>query len=109
MGMERVLSAAEIVPPKTKLLYLAYLGEEAKKAGLELAAFFRANGVECLIEYKDRGMKAHFGRANKLGAAWVLIVGDNELASGRFGLKDMATGRQLDGPREELLSFLRQS
>jgi histidyl-tRNA synthetase len=109
MGMERVLSASEVVPPKTKLLYLAYLGEEAKKAGLGLAAFFRVNGIECLVEYKDRGMKAHFGRANKLGAAWVLIVGDNELQSGRFGLKDMATGRQLDGPREELLSFLLQS
>jgi histidyl-tRNA synthetase len=108
MGMERVLSVAEIVPPKTKLLYLAYLGEEAKKAGLELANFFRTNGVECLVEYKDRGMKAHFGRANKLGAAWVLIVGDNELQTGRFGLKDMATGRQSEGPRDDLLALLLQ-
>jgi histidyl-tRNA synthetase len=106
MGMERVLAAAEVATPPRKILYLAYLGDEAKKAGLELARFFRANGVECLVEYKDRGMKAHFGRANKLGAAWVLIVGDNELATGRFGLKDMASGRQVDGTREELLALL---
>jgi histidyl-tRNA synthetase len=108
MGMERVLSAAEIAAPPRRILYLAYLGDEAKKTGLELARFFRANGVECLVEYKDRGMKAHFGRANKLQAAWVLIVGENEIKAGRFGLKDMASGRQVDGAREELLELLRQ-
>lgn len=109
MGIERVLSMAEIAAPKRTLVYLAYLGGEAKMAGLELARWLRSNGVECLVEYKDRGMKAHFGRANKLGADWVLIVGENEMKSGRFALKNMATGRQVDGPREELLALLRAS
>jgi len=109
MGMERVLSIAELAPPKRKFLYLAYLGDEAKKAGLEMARYFRANGVECLVEFKDRGMKAHFGRANKLQAAWVLIVGGDEMKKGRFGLKEMATGRQVEGAREELLAFLREN
>ncbi len=107
MGMERVLAVAELAPGKRKSLYLAYLGEEAKKAGLELARFLRANGVECLVEFKDRGMKAHFGRANKLDAAWVLIVGEDEMKKSRFGLKEMATGRQVDGTRDELLAILR--
>ena len=107
MGMERVLSIARIASRKHTPLYLAYLGDEAKKTGLELARYFRANGVECLIEFKDRGMKAHFGRANKLEAAWVLVVGDDEMKKGRFGLKEMATGRQVDGTREELLGLLR--
>jgi histidyl-tRNA synthetase len=91
------------------MLYVAYLGDAAKRAGLALARFFRASGVECLIEFKDRGMKAHFGRANKLQAAWVLIVGEDEMAKGRFGLKVMATGRQIEGAREELLAILRES
>ncbi len=108
MGMERVLSVAAIAPTPKKTLYLAYLGDEAKRAGLELARFLRGSGVECLVEYKDRGMKAHFGRANKLQAAWVLIVGENEIKAGRFGLKDMASGRQIDGTREELLALLRK-
>ena len=109
MGIERALAAAEIALPARRALYLAALGEEAGKAGLELARFFRASGVECLVEFKDRGMKAHFGRANKLKAAWVLIVGEDELKKGRFGLKDMATGGQVDGTREELLEFLRKN
>ena len=107
MGMERVLAVAGLAPAKRKSLYLAYLGDEAKKTGLELARFLRANGVECLVEFKDRGMKAHFGRANKLEAAWVLIVGEDEMKKGRFGLKEMATGRQVDGTRDELLAILR--
>jgi histidyl-tRNA synthetase len=106
MGIERVLASAEIAVPKRKMVYLAYLGEAAKTAGLELARWLRANGVACLVEYKDRGMKAHFGRANKLQADWVLIIGENEMKSGRLALKDMATGRQVDGPREELLALL---
>ncbi len=108
MGMERVLSIAELTPPKRKSLYLAYLGGEARTAGLELARYFRTNGVECLVEFKDRGMKAHFGRANKLQATWVLIVGEDEMKKGRFGLKEMATGRQVEGAREELLAILRE-
>ena len=107
MGMERVLSVAELPPEKKRFLYLAYLGPDAKKAGLDLARFFRRNGVECLVEFKDRGMKAHFARASKLEAAWVLIVGDDELCKGRFGLKDMATGRQVEGTQDELLAALR--
>jgi histidyl-tRNA synthetase len=109
MGMERVLAVADLTPPARRTLYLAYLGEEAKKAGQELARFFRASGVACLVEFKDRGMKAHFGRANKLGAAWVLVVGEDEIRKGRFGLKDMAGGRQVEGTREELLAFLREN
>jgi histidyl-tRNA synthetase len=109
MGIERVLSVAEIAVPARKVLYVAYLGEEAKKTGLTLASRFRASGVECLIEFKERGMKAHFGRANKLQAAWVLIVGDDEMAKGRFGLKEMGSGRQLEGTPDDLLALVRES
>ena len=107
MGVERLVSVLDFSPEKPKFLYLAYLGEEAKTAGIKLARFFRRHGVECLVEFKDRGMKAHFGRAGKLGAAWVLIVGDEELRKGRFGLKDMSTGRQVEGTRDELLEAVR--
>ncbi|HSA95351.1 MAG TPA: histidine--tRNA ligase [Acidobacteriota bacterium] len=109
MGIERVLSVAEIAVPARKVLYVAYLGDEAKKKGLTLARYFRANGVECLVEFKERNMKAHFGRANKLQAAWVLVVGEDEMAKGRFGLKEMATGRQFEGPPDDLLARVRES
>jgi len=101
------------VVPKTELkeqfLYLAYLGDEAKKAGMALAHFLRREGVECLMEYKERGLKSQMSRANKLGATWVLIVGENEVKKGRYQLKNMATGRQEEWSQKEILDVIRET
>ncbi len=106
MGMERTLSAVPLPREKRKVLYVAALGTEAKKKGMELARFYRSRGIETLIEFKDRGMKALLGRASKLGASWTLVLGDEELRNGRFGLKDMSSGRQVEGTEEEILEIL---
>jgi len=85
------------------------LGDEAKKAGMALAHFLRREGVECLMEYKERGLKSQMSRANKLGAAWVLIVGENEVKKGRYQLKNMATGRQEEWSQKEILDVIRKT
>ncbi len=107
LGIERLLATVEIPVPPRKTLYIAWLDEPARREALKTARFFRRQGVETLIEYKDRGMKAHFSRANRLKAEWVLTIGDQELRSGRFGLKDMAAGSQHEGTPEELLARLK--
>ncbi len=107
MGIERLLSIIDIAVEKRPFVYIAFLGEAGKKAGLETSRFLRRNGVEVMIEYKDRGMKAHFGRAGKVRADWVLIIGEEELQHGRYGLKEMASGRQLEGTPGELLAYLK--
>jgi histidyl-tRNA synthetase len=108
VGMERLISVVPFKAEREKFLYLAYLGEEAKEAGMELARFLRSEGVECLIEYKDRGLKSHLGRANKLRARWVVMIGEDELKSGRFKLKDMKTGDQQDTTRDDILKHIRK-
>jgi len=108
VGMERLISVVPFNAEKEKLLYLAYMGEEAKKAGMELARFLRREGVECLIEYKDRSLKSHLSRANKLGASWVVIIGEDELKSGILKLKDMETGGQYDTTRDDILKSIRK-
>jgi len=109
MGMERLLSVAEPRPVQPKVLYLAYLGDEAKKAAMKLARTFRRASIECLLEFKDKGLKAHMARANKLGASWVLIAGENELRTGRYPLKDMASGVQTEGTPEEIIKAIQKS
>ena len=108
VGMERLISVVPFKAEKEKFLYLAYLGEEAKKAGMELARFLRSEGVGCLIEYKDRGLKSHLSRANKLRARWVVMIGEDELKSGMFKLKDMETGDQQDTTRDDILKHIRK-
>ncbi len=103
MGMERILSVARIPRKKRHFLYVAALGPEAMKKGMQLARMFRGRGIEVLLEFKERGMKALLSRASKLEAAWTLVIGEEELKRGRFGLKEMSSGRQTEGTPEEIL------
>ncbi|MHB8054896.1 MAG: histidine--tRNA ligase [Candidatus Aminicenantales bacterium] len=105
-GVERLIAMLELKPAPRKFVYVVHAGDAAKAKAVELARFFRAGGVEILIEFAERGFKSQFGRANKLGAAWVLIIGEDELAKGEFLLKDMAAGTQTAGSPEALLIAL---
>jgi histidyl-tRNA synthetase len=109
MGLERLISVVPFKEKKENFLYLAYLGDEAKRAGMALVRSLRKEGVECLIEYKERSLKAQLGRANKLGASWVLIIGEEEVKKGKYNLKDMATGLQVEGTKEEILETVKKS
>ncbi len=106
MGLERLLTVVPKAKLKEQFLYLAYLGDEAKEAGMALAQYLRREGVECLMEYKDKGLKSQMSRANKLGATWVLIVGENEVKKGRYQLKNMDTGRQEEWSQKEILDVI---
>jgi len=108
-GMERLISVVNFKEKKEKFLYLASLGDEARKAGTELARFFRHEGVECLVEYKDRSLKSQLSRASKLGATWVLIVGEDEVKRQSYQLKEMTTGIQKEKTKEQILKTIQDS
>jgi histidyl-tRNA synthetase len=48
-------------------------------------------------------------RANKLGASWVLIIGEEEIKEGKYKLKNMASGLQVKGTQGEILKIIRES
>lgn len=109
LGMERLLSLLKFKKENRKFLYLAYLGEEAKKTGMELARQLRRQGVECLIEFKERSLKSQLSRANKLEATWVIIIGEEEIKKKKYKIKDMASGLQREGDKEEILKIIKKS
>lgn len=109
MGLERLLSVANLKKEADAFLYLVYMGDEAKKEAIKLARYFRQQGVECLLEFKDRGLKNQLGRASKLGAAWVLIIGEEEIKKQRYQLKEMKTGAQKEAGKEDILQILHKS
>jgi len=109
MGLERLISVVPFTEEKGKFLYLVYLGDESERAGMKVVHFLRREGVECLIEYKERSMKSQMSRANKLGAAWALIIGEEEVKKRKYNLKNMATGLQMEGTQEEILKIIRES
>jgi histidyl-tRNA synthetase len=109
VGMERLLS---LVPSDEKpdiFVYFVTLGEKARKAGMELARAIRRKGVECLIEYKHRSLRNQMSRADKLGATWTLIIGEEEVEKNEYQLKRMDSGDQKACSREELLKIFSRS
>jgi histidyl-tRNA synthetase len=111
MGLERVLLAvadpAESYEP-TLALFIAALGAEARRFALPLAHRLRLAGIRTEVEHRETGLKAQLKRADKLKARLALLVGENELKSGKLALKDLATGQQHEVSAEDLESRIHQ-
>lgn len=83
-------------------LFVAPLGEAAEAEAASLARQLRARGV--CVEVSPAGrLKRLLDLANRLGARFTLIVGDEEIAAGKYALKEMNTGEQQLVSREQLL------
>jgi histidyl-tRNA synthetase len=88
-------------------LFIIGLGEEAEKKAFSWACDLRKSGFWVETDYGSKGLKAQLRRADRLGASRVLIVGDNELASGKALLKDMGRKEQRPVNLEDLLNTLK--
>ncbi len=95
IGLERVLDCLpEDPPPGVDLFVLVPSSEaEATAAGLLLEA--RRAGLRADLDPRAGSMKSQMKRAHKLGASYVLILGQEELASGQVAVKDMSEGGQV--------------
>jgi histidyl-tRNA synthetase len=87
-------------------LYLAFMGEQAFKRALEIARSLRHRGHACYVEFSQGSLKSQMRQANKLRADHVLIIGDNELAQGRYAIKSLRDSRQWEVTDQELLDYL---
>jgi len=97
-GMERlVLAMGEAARPSDETdVLIVGLGDAGFRHAVGLAQSLRARGVSVVMPTIERPLAAQLKRAERLGARFALFVGDGEIASGRFGLKNLATGEQVD-------------
>ena len=98
-GIERLLMVQDILninnADKGKdLIYLVSLGDDARKANIELAGQLRYNKFNVALEVENRSMKAQMRSANNSGAKFVVIRGDNELAENCAVIKNMTDGTE---------------
>jgi histidyl-tRNA synthetase len=82
------------------------MGEAAKREAFRLAMAFRTRGVAADCDHMNRSFKAQFKFADRIGSRYVVILGDNELQSGLWKYKDMATGLEVTLPQDKLLAEL---
>jgi len=103
MGLERLLLLLDQQPnaypqPKRCDLYIAPLGEQAAAKAAQLACQLRQEGFRCEYDVMGKSAKAQMKYANKLAARFTLVLGENELQSGKAKLKNMDDGgeREVD-------------
>jgi histidyl-tRNA synthetase len=77
-------------------VYCVPLGDAAKSALVRLAGALRAAGVRVDLAYGDRGLKGAMRAADRSGARLALVAGDRDVDAGTVGVKDLATGEQVD-------------
>lgn len=97
LGLERLIMVLENTDalkaqPERTDVYLAALGDRAAEYVPVLAASLRAEGVKTEFDLMGRGLKAQMKYADKCGARFTVVIGDNELDKGAAALKDMASG-----------------
>jgi len=87
-------------------IFFALLGDDAQR-GMRPAIFaLRRQGIRIEIDYSGGGLKKQMGLADKLGAPYTLIVGENELKTGQAILRNMADKSQTELPLSELIQTL---
>ncbi len=101
MGLERLLLVmqkqnCDFMQDKTCDLYFATMGEASVNKALCLTRAARDEGFFVEYDLVERGLKPQMKYADKIGAKFVVVLGDNEIESGKAKLKNMATGEQTD-------------
>lgn len=101
MGLERLLmvmdkQGIEIPDFNECKLYIAAMGESANEKSFELANALRECGMEVQIDIVGRGLRAQMKYADKIGAKYSMVIGDNELEQNKATVKNMNTGKQYE-------------
>ena len=101
MGLERLqlvmeAQGCEFPEPAKPDLFIAALGEKAKLKAVEIAKDMRDEGFSVVYDLNDRGLRAQMKYADKLGAKFNVVLGDNEVEERTAKLKNMATGEAND-------------
>ena len=88
-------------------VYIAWMGEHAYAAAIRAAKDLRNAGFSVELPPLEQKFGKALGQADKLGAKYALILGDNEVSEALWTIKTLSTGEQQKLPEPELLQFLR--
>ena len=83
------------------------MGEKAYATAIRAAENLRAAGLRIELPPAEQKFGKALGQADKLRARYALILGDNEVASGQWTLKTLATGEQIKLAESHLVDFLK--
>ncbi len=99
LGLERAMlllegQGVQIPEGEPLAVYFIALGEQAEKEVVKLLYQLRRQGISAEKDYTGRKMKTQMKSADRLGARFAAILGENELVNGEINLKSLGTGEQ---------------
>ena len=113
IGEDRLIlslqEAGKTPAPQGRDVYIAWMGEKAYAMAVRVAKNLRAAGLSVELPPVEQKFGKALGQADKLGARYALILGDNEVSSGEWTLKTLATGEQAKFKEADLLDHLRKA
>ena len=111
MGLERIAILLQQQGFRAKQEMEAYAisrGAAAEDAALAIAQELRRAGIATGLDLSGGKFAKQFKRADRSGATWALVLGDDEVSRDVVQVKHLQTGDQKEVPRSELVSFLRR-
>ncbi len=111
MGITRLILAMNqcgvtIENPNLPKLYIASMGKTAENRALTIVNELRTAGIVADCDVMSRSLKAQMKYADKIGAKYVLMLGDNEIETGKAIIKEMATSEQTEISLDEIAAFI---
>ena len=104
-GLERLVGVMEengLFPPLPRTgAYIAAMGQNAVPAANKLATALRSLGCRAETDLMERSLKAQMKYADKTNARFVVVIGDNEVESGKITVKDMMGGDPIETTLEQ--------
>ncbi|MBI1749572.1 MAG: histidine--tRNA ligase [Acidobacteria bacterium] len=95
--------------PRPLDVFVAWMGAAAQPAAVKIARTLRGAGFSVEVPAEEMKFKKSIGLADKLGARYALIIGENELKEGKFALKRLSDGHQDAFSEADLLAHLKSS
>ena len=110
-GIERLLMVMEAeginIPEKEKTrIYVAGMDENTRQFAFKIVNELRKGGISAESDLMERSVKAQFKYADKLGAQYVAVIGENELNSGVVNIKKMSDGTQEAVKIDDIYTYL---
>ena len=112
IGFDRLAELVALNAPEQRQqpdLFLAALGADCRKLAFEWICQLGLGGLRVEMDFSDKGLKSQMKRADRLGARYVLILGDNELEAGAAVLRNMATKEQTSVSLDNIVEIIKKT
>ena len=112
MGLERLLLLlGDNIPvaDTTPQILLIPIGDDAKKVAWKLVSDLRSQGISAEYDINCRSVKAQMKYADKIGANYTVVLGDDEISNNQYQMKNMQTGESVTVALEQIADILSET